>query len=199
MKKTIIIITLLVILCAMEVDLNIDKRIINKKYLKFLNDTTRTQIIFGGSSSGKSVFLIGLMWDDVDFENDIIRIRRNRNISTKSNKERVIGINDELKPILKEWKKIAPKSEFVFPAPNKKMRKSDFGTAFKTALKNADIEGVTEHNLRHTCASLLSKAGVETVEIQRILGHSDINTTLRYIHYTVKDLQQSINKIKLTD
>lgn len=43
----------------MAIDLNIDKRIFNKKYLNLLDDTTRTQIIFGGSSSGKSVFLIG--------------------------------------------------------------------------------------------------------------------------------------------
>ncbi len=59
MKKSIIILLLISVLCAMEVDLNIDKRIFNPKYLKFLNDTTRTQIFFGGSSSGKSVFTIG--------------------------------------------------------------------------------------------------------------------------------------------
>jgi phage terminase large subunit len=38
-------------------NLNLDKRIFNKSYRKFLNDQTRTQIYFGGSSSGKSYFL----------------------------------------------------------------------------------------------------------------------------------------------
>lgn len=41
----------------MTIDLKIDSRIFNKVYLPFLEDTTRTQIFFGGSSSGKSVFL----------------------------------------------------------------------------------------------------------------------------------------------
>jgi phage terminase large subunit len=38
-------------------NLNLDKRLFNKSYRKFLNDQTRTQIFFGGSSSGKSYFL----------------------------------------------------------------------------------------------------------------------------------------------
>ncbi len=44
---------------TMNVDINIDTRVFNDAYRPFLDDETRTQIFFGGASSGKSLFLIG--------------------------------------------------------------------------------------------------------------------------------------------
>jgi site-specific recombinase XerD len=38
------------------------------------------------------------------------------------------------------------------------------------------------HQFRHTCASDLLEAGVHLAEVQRILGHSGISTTVRYVH-----------------
>jgi len=40
-----------------SIKLNISKKVFNKVYIPYLNDNTPTQIFFGGSSSGKSVFL----------------------------------------------------------------------------------------------------------------------------------------------
>jgi phage terminase large subunit len=41
----------------MNIELEISKKIFNDVYIPFLNDDTRTQLLFGGSSSGKSYFL----------------------------------------------------------------------------------------------------------------------------------------------
>lgn len=38
------------------------------------------------------------------------------------------------------------------------------------------------HQFRHTCASDLLEAGVHLAEVQRILGHCGIATTVRYVH-----------------
>jgi site-specific recombinase XerD len=38
------------------------------------------------------------------------------------------------------------------------------------------------HQFRHTCASALLEAGVHLAQVQRILGHSGISTTVRYVH-----------------
>jgi site-specific recombinase XerD len=38
------------------------------------------------------------------------------------------------------------------------------------------------HQFRHTCASDLLEAGVHLAQVQRILGHSGIATTVRYVH-----------------
>jgi integrase/recombinase XerD len=40
----------------------------------------------------------------------------------------------------------------------------------------------TIHQFRHTCASDLLEAGVHLAEVQRILGHAGISTTVRYVH-----------------
>lgn len=41
------------------INVEIDPQNVNKVYRPFMNDTTRTQIFFGGASSGKSVFAVG--------------------------------------------------------------------------------------------------------------------------------------------
>jgi integrase/recombinase XerD len=38
------------------------------------------------------------------------------------------------------------------------------------------------HQFRHSCASDLIEAGVGLPEVQRILGHQGIGTTVRYVH-----------------
>jgi site-specific recombinase XerD len=38
------------------------------------------------------------------------------------------------------------------------------------------------HQFRHSCASDLLEAGVHLADVQRILGHSVISTTVRYVH-----------------
>lgn len=46
----------------------------------------------------------------------------------------------------------------------------------------AAVPVVTLHQFRHTCASDLLEAGVHLAEVQRILGHRGIATTVRYVH-----------------
>jgi phage terminase large subunit len=48
-----------------QIDIIVDPKVFNAAYLPYLNDDTRNQIFFGGSSSGKSVFVVGqrVVWD----------------------------------------------------------------------------------------------------------------------------------------
>lgn len=47
---------------------------------------------------------------------------------------------------------------------------------------NAGIAYVSVHQFRHSCASDLLEAGVALPDVQRILGHQGISTTVRYTH-----------------
>jgi integrase len=44
------------------------------------------------------------------------------------------------------------------------------------------------HMLRHTCATRLSQSGVSLPVIKEWLGHTTIQTTIRYAHFNKKDL-----------
>lgn len=49
-------------------------------------------------------------------------------------------------------------------------------------VKKADIPLLTIHQFRHTCASDLLEEGLGLAEVQRVLGHACIATTVRYTH-----------------
>jgi integrase len=50
---------------------------------------------------------------------------------------------------------------------------------FIRAVREAGVQAVTPHDLRHTCASLAVSAGVNVLALARMLGHKDPSVTLR--------------------
>ena len=56
------------------------------------------------------------------------------------------------------------------------------------------IKGLTFHDLRHTAATRMILSGANIVAISKILGHSDIKTTMRYAHPedSLKDALESL-------
>ncbi len=47
-----------------------------------------------------------------------------------------------------------------------------------------DKKKISPHNLRHAYATHLIEAGVDLLEVQKILGHRSILTTAKYTHLT---------------
>jgi integrase/recombinase XerD len=61
-----------------------------------------------------------------------------------------------------------------------------------------DKKKITPHSLRHGDATDLIKAGVDLLEVQKILGHHSILTTARYTHLTTetkRTAEQAINAL----
>jgi site-specific recombinase XerD len=55
------------------------------------------------------------------------------------------------------------------------------------------------HQFRHSCASDLLEAGVHLAEVQRILGHQGIATTVRYVHLADPQRREAIERHPLND
>ncbi len=67
---------------------------------------------------------------------------------------------------------------------------------FKRVLRKAGLDNsIRIHDLRHTFASLTLKSGAGLPEVQKLLGHSSITTTMRYIHLQDKELKEYSNAV----
>lgn len=75
-----------------------------------------------------------------------------------------------------------PGSPWLFPgkAPGKPL--SDLYSFWNSIRKELGLDGVRIHDLRHSYASFLVNSGHSLYEVQKLLGHSDPRTTMRYAH-----------------
>lgn len=67
--------------------------------------------------------------------------------------------------------------------------------AFANACRKAGLKRVSPHTLRHTFASHLVMNGIDLTTVQRLLGHSSINTTMMYAHLTEDHLARGVEKL----
>lgn len=71
---------------------------------------------------------------------------------------------------------------------------------WKELMASLGIEGMTPYNCRHTFATLAVKSGVKPEILQRILGHSDYNTTATiYTHLDIAAILEESKKVAVTD
>jgi len=63
-----------------------------------------------------------------------------------------------------------------------RMKGASIGVSLHKLARRADIPLVTIHQFRHTCASDLLEGGINLTDVQKILGHADISSTMRYLH-----------------
>ena len=100
---------------------------------------------------------------------------------SKSGKPRHIPLSDEAITVIRS----IPRQQgnpWLFPghAPGKPL--SDLYLFWNSLRRSLGLTSVRIHDLRHTFASFLVNAGHSLYEVQKLLGHSDPRTTMRYAH-----------------
>lgn len=131
--------------------------------------------------------IFSLKWSQIDFNNGFIEV-----LKTKSGKARKIPISPRLDLLLKEILATS-NSEYVFinSATNKPY--VDIKNAFSTVLEKANIKNFRFHDLRHTVATRMVESGADLLVVQEILGHDNIQTTMRYAHPVPENKKRAIN------
>lgn len=132
-----------------------------------------------------------LKWIHVNLEAARLKV-----VDGKNHKDGYIPISPLATPILKKWREMNPKEEYVLPSDRYKSdhyQSDSLLKEFKRALKKAGLEIPTErnaagnmqhqykyHTLRHSrCTHLLSN-GVPVEKVQKFMRHDDLETTMGY-------------------
>ncbi|MCY7297070.1 site-specific integrase [Alteromonas sp. a30] len=135
--------------------------------------------------------LLSLEWFNVDLTNRVITIKGEK---AKSGKTRHIPLNGEAHTSLSSWREINPQSTYVFEGEQGKPI-TDIKKAWNNLLEAANINNFRFHDLRHHFASKLVMAGVDLNTVRELLGHGNLEMTLRYAHLAPEHKAAAVNLI----
>jgi site-specific recombinase XerD len=151
--------------------------------------------VFTGMRLGE---LAALQWTDVDFVRKVLHVRNSGSFTTKSKKNRIVPMNEQLWRVLAVRKEGAS-CELVFHKSGRQLTKDEVSKTFKRYVYKAGVNVQLHfHSLRHTFATWLVQEGVSLYEVQKLLGHSNISTTQVYSHLQPEHLHDTVNKITVT-
>ncbi|VTZ62311.1 tyrosine-type recombinase/integrase [Sinorhizobium medicae] len=150
---------------------------------------------------------LGLLWSEIDFDKNVIRIRRiqerDGSLTEMTKTEagtREIPMGATLREMLLEWRLRCPRKgkelHRVFPGPGRlqewpKLRIGGGGPLlyqnfrkryWQPAFKKFGLSYVTPHSARHSFISTLQAQGIEVGLVAQIAGHANPTVTLG--HYT---------------
>ena len=132
-----------------------------------------------------------LKWEYICFESQTLTIPM-----SKSGKTRHVPLSGEALHILRSMDTLT--SPYVFAGTRKPLQPMDsrafLRRVYEPAMRKAGIMGASWHTLRHTTASRLTMASVPLPTVKDILGHKDIQTTLKYSHLAPNHIQTAIEK-----
>jgi len=156
-----------------------------------LPDPLRTAVELDAFTGLRRGELIGLQWQDLDFENLVLHVRRSVvqmvNGSTKTEAStKDVPLDSELANALKRLREASPyqaETDWVFASSKMKGKQplwpdSLWNRQGKPALKAAGItKKVCYHTFRHTFGTLLNASGENPKVVQELLRHANLKVT----------------------
>lgn len=139
--------------------------------------------------------LVRLRTDDIHSERMLIRVREG-----KGRKDRDTLLSPRLLSELRAYWRVERPHGWLF-LNGERSGHLPVGTAQRIYYTAKQRTGITRgrgiHTLRHSFATHLLEAGVDLPTIQRLLGHSSLATTAKYLHVTSKHLSGTHSPLDL--
>lgn len=154
--------------------------------------------------------LCGLKWEDIDFDNAVLFVKRTVQRVSKNGKSQVIIGTPKSKTsirtvpipafildILKNYRSCG--DFYIITGKNKSTEPRTMQNRFKAILKLCGIRNVNFHLLRHTYATVCIEKGFDPKTLSELLGHADAAITLnRYCHPSMQIKKDYVSRLSLT-
>jgi integrase/recombinase XerD len=136
--------------------------------------------------------IVNIKTEDVDFSNKNITIRE-----AKGKKVLVLPMTEKLYKILKKYSQRWELGEYFFCADDgSQLKASGLQSCYKRYAKARNVPyGI--HSLRHYYATEAVRHGMTPFALQRVLGHSSIDITMKYVNLVNGDLQNEMGKVDI--
>ncbi len=154
----------------------------------------KTMIMLGYACGLRVSEITGLEKKNLDEDRRLLLIRR-----AKGKKDRIVSLSPVMLVMLREYLLKYKPEKYLFEGQLKGTNYSSrsLQIIIETAKGKAGISKTgSMHMLRHSFATHLLEKGTDVVFIQKILGHNDLKTTLRYLHVTNKDLMNILSPLE---
>lgn len=189
--------------------MKVSKPSLPKGRTRFLDDSERTRllqecrasmnlylypiVVLAISTGMRRAEILNLTWQDVDFERERIILRE-----TKNGEVRILPLVGLAYQLLKELENKRRLDSFLLFPGTQREKPIDFRSAWRVAVKNADLKNFKFHDARHSFASYCVMNGSSLNEVADLLGHKSYHSvTKRYCHLSDayrKDVVTSMNE-----
>jgi integrase len=128
-----------------------------------------------------------LRWEQIDFDRRSLTLPR-----TKNGRVRHLPLNRTAIEALNRLRNDGP---WVFPSARTRGSLQGARGWFKSAVQEAKLENYTWHCNRHTFASRLIMAGVDIRTVGELLGHLNLQMTMRYAHLAENHKAEAVSRL----
>jgi integrase/recombinase XerD len=144
----------------------------------------------------RSAEVLGLNEDDVLLAEAQLRVRG------KGHKLRFLPLAPEAVQLLDHYRRLErpnPCTAALFvslkgPARGTRMTLAGLRSLFRYHRQRTGIKLANPHRFRHTFASDMVRGGISLPALMQLMGHADIQTTLRYVQITPQDVYQQYTR-----
>jgi len=178
---------------------------------KFITPLNQNEVVnfFKSLKSSRDIAITGLMFfcglrsrETINLKVSDVNLTENyARILGKGDKERIIPLTDNLiKVILRYLRLERPQTDsahlfLVLKGPRRgsPLTTSAIRKIFRYHRKVSGIYRANAHRFRHTFGANMAKAGIPLVSLMKLMGHADIQTTMKYVNLSAEDIRDAFN------